>query len=237
MSLDFSILLDNWELLAQGLWMTIFICSTSLILALAGGSVLALARLSRLRLLNYAGVAYIELFRNVPFLIQVFLWYYVLPFYGIRLPTTAVGIVALSSFASAYYAEIIRGAIQSVPSGQLESARATGMSYFQSMRYIIFPQMMGYLIPLATNQSTSLVKESSLLSTITVMELTMATQRVQALAFSHVEVLISAALIYWAINSLLSFASRRLEMSLQRYKLSKAASAAGQVAALERATT
>ena len=177
MSFDFHVLIDNWETLAKGFWLTIVICSTALVLALAGGVLLALGRLSRLWGLNYLSIGYIELFRNIPFMIQIFLWYYVLPFVGFRFPTFIVGIIALSAFASAYYAEIIRGAIQSVPKGQLESARAVGMSYFQAMQHIVFPQMMGYLIPPATNQSTSLIKESSLLSTITVMELTMSAGR------------------------------------------------------------
>lgn len=218
MSLDFNVLVNNWQTLANGLWLTLVICSTSLVLAMTGGVALALARLSQLRLLNHLAIGYIELFRNVPFMIQIFLWYYVLPFLGVRLPAFVVGIIALSSFASAYYAEIIRGAIQSVPKGQMESARATGMSDLQAMRHIIFPQMMGYLIPPATSQSTSLVKESSLLSTITVMELTMSAQRVQAAAFSHVEVLIAVASIYWIVNASLSWVAARLEIALQPYK-------------------
>jgi polar amino acid transport system permease protein len=92
------------------------------------------------------------------------------------------------------------------------------MSYLQAMRHIIFPQMLSYLIPAATNQSTSLVKESSLLSTITVMELTMAAQRVQAATYSHVEVLIAIALTYWMVNAALGRTARRLEHLLQPYK-------------------
>jgi His/Glu/Gln/Arg/opine family amino acid ABC transporter permease subunit len=218
MSLDFSVLLTHWHTLANGFWLTIVICATALTLALAGGVLLALGRLARLKFLNYVSIASIELFRNIPFMIQIFLWYYVLPFFGLRLSAVVVGIIALSSFASAYYAEIIRGAILSVPKGQLESARAAGLSYVQSMQHIIFPQMMGYLIPAATNQATSLVKESSLLSTITVMELTMSAQRVQAATYSHVEVLIAIALVYWMVNATLARVARKLEVVLQPYK-------------------
>lgn len=218
MSLDFKVLIDNWQTLANGFWLTIVICSTSLVLALVGGFLLALGRLSRLRFLNHFSIGYIELFRNIPFMIQIFIWYYVLPFAGFRFPAFVVGIIALSTFASAYYAEIVRGAIQSVPKGQMESARATGMSYLQAMQHIIFPQMLSYLIPPATNQSTSLVKESSLLSTITVMELTMSAQRVQAATYSHVEVLVAIALIYWMVNATLARTARKLEDVLQSYK-------------------
>ena len=196
MELDFAVLLEYRDILIKGFFLTIGVCAASLVLALVGGAVLALARLSRFPLLTWLALVYIEVFRNIPFMIQVFLFYYVLPFFGFRAPAYVVGIIALSSFASAYYAEIIRGAVLSVPSGQMESARAMGMSYTQAMRHVIFPQMMGYLIPPATNQSTSLVKESSILSTITVHELTMAAQVVQATTYSHIEVLVAISLTY-----------------------------------------
>jgi His/Glu/Gln/Arg/opine family amino acid ABC transporter permease subunit len=218
MTLERNALIDNWLILAEGYSLTIVVCALALVLALLGGTLLALGRLSRLKVLNYVSISYIELFRNIPFLIQIFLWYYVLPFVGFRFPAAVVGAIGLSAYGSAYYAEIIRGAIQSVPKGQLESARVTGMSYTQAMRHIIFPQMLGYLIPPATNQSTSLIKESSLLSTITVMELTMSAQTVQAATYDYVEVLVAIALLYWMTNETLSRTARKLEHILQPYK-------------------
>jgi His/Glu/Gln/Arg/opine family amino acid ABC transporter permease subunit len=220
---DLAVLLGNWKILAAGYVLTLGICGAALILALLGGGCLALARLGRAHYLRVLSVAYIETFRNIPFLIQIFLWYYVLPFVGFRLPAAIVGLLALGAYGSAYFAEIVRGAIESVPRGQLESARVTGMSYGQAMRHIIFPQMLGYLIPPATNQATSLIKESSLLSTITVMELTMSGQVIQSATYSYVEVLIAIALLYWATNETLARVSRRLESALQPYKRPRAA--------------
>lgn len=215
---DFGVVLSHWKILAGGYLLTLVICATSLLLSLFGGTLLALGRLARPRYLQVLSVAYIELFRNTPFLIQIFLWYYVLPFAGFRLPAAVVGVIALSTYASAYYAEIVRGAIESVPRGQLESARVTGMSYGKAMRHIIFPQMLGYLIPPVTNQATSLIKESSLLSTITVMELTMSAQVIQAETYNYVEVLVAIAILYWATNETLARVSRRIEIASQAYR-------------------
>jgi His/Glu/Gln/Arg/opine family amino acid ABC transporter permease subunit len=215
MKLNPAVISNNAQLFVDGLLVTLWICSASLVLAGMLGAVVALARLSRFKILNWLAVAFIEVFRNVPFMIQVFLFYYALPFYGVRLPPDTVGVLALSVFASAYFAEIIRGAILAVPGGQMESARATGMSYLQAMRNIIFPQMVGYLIPSATNQTTSLVKESSVLSTITVAELTMAAQRIQLETYSFIEPLIVIAVVYWSCNTLLSWLALSLERWLQ----------------------
>jgi His/Glu/Gln/Arg/opine family amino acid ABC transporter permease subunit len=215
MKLDFAVISNNSRQFVDGFLVTLWICSASLVLAGALGALVALARMSRIKILNWLAVTYIEVFRNVPFMIQVFLFYYALPFYGIRLPPKTIGILALAVFAGAYYAEIIRGAILAVPRGQMESARATGMSYLQAMRHVIFPQMVGYLIPPATNQTTSLVKESSVLSTITIAELTMTAERIQLDTYSFIEPLIVIALVYWACNALLSWLARRLEQWVQ----------------------
>lgn len=211
MNLDFSIIAENWTLILKGFGVTILICSVSIPLAMVLGSIVAVLRLSRYRMISAVAVCYVEVFRNIPFMIQIFLFYYVLPFYGFRFPPMVVGIIALSMFGSTYYSEIIRGAILSVPRGQLESARATGMSYQQAMRYIIFPQLLGYLIPPATNQATTLVKESAILSTITVAEMTMAAVSIQLTTYSFFEVLIAIALLYWALNGTIGWAAGRLE--------------------------
>jgi His/Glu/Gln/Arg/opine family amino acid ABC transporter permease subunit len=218
MRLDVSIILNNLPMFVQGFFMTLWICVVALILALVFGSLIAIARTSRFRLLSLASVAYVEVFRNVPFMIQVFLFYYVLPLYGLRFPPYVVGVIALGMFSAAYFAEIIRSAIASIPRGQMESARAAGMSYLQAMRYIIFPQIWGFLIPPATNQTTSLVKESSILSTITVAELTMAAQRIQLETYSFLEPLILISALYWAFNATLMYGAKKLEIVLQPFR-------------------
>lgn len=167
--------------------------------------------------LRNPALAFIEIIRNTPFLIQVFMVFYVLPFYGIRMEPLTAGIGCLSAYAAAYFAEIIRGAIQSVPVGQSEAARALGLPGLLIMRRIIFPQMLGYLIPPLTNMGMTLIKESSVLSVITVAELTYMGQFVIGKAFAPVEMFSVIALIYWLITALFGAGMQIMEKRVNRF--------------------
>jgi His/Glu/Gln/Arg/opine family amino acid ABC transporter permease subunit len=179
---------------------------------------LALGRKSNFFIPRFAATSFIEIFRNTPFIIQVFLFYYVLPFYGIRFPAEYVGTVALAAFGSAYFAEVIRGGIDAIPKGQLESAKAIGMSDWQAMRNIILPQTLPIILPPLTNQTLSLLKESAILSTITVQELTMSGIRVQGETFRPFEVFIMVAILYWALNETIATFMRWLEKRANRVR-------------------
>ncbi len=211
MSLDFSIFVDYGPRILLGFWLTIKIVVLAIALGLPFGVLLALARRSRFRLLSWAALAFIEVFRNTPFIIQVFLLYYVLPFYGLRLPADQVGVLALAAFGSAYFAEVIRGGIDAVPARQLDSARAIGMSDLQAMRHIVLPQSLAIILPPLTNQMLSLIKESAILSTITVQEMTMTAIRVQGETFRPFEAFIMIAALYWLLNEVVAIAMRALE--------------------------
>ncbi len=152
-------------------------------------------------------------------MIQVFLLFYVLPFYGIRIPANIVGIIGLALFGSVYYAEIIRAGIDAIPRGQLESARSIGMSHWQSMTNIVLPQTMRIILPPIGNQTLSLVKESSILSTITVQELTMSALIVQGQTFRPFEIFIVITLLYWGLNELIATGLRIYERRLERRSL------------------
>ncbi|CTQ58263.1 MAG: amino acid ABC transporter permease [Roseibium album] len=216
MSIDLSIITNYGPQLLLGFWMTIKIVVGAIILGMPFGLVLALGRRSRLAIIRFFATSFIEVFRNTPFIIQVFMLFYVLPFYGLHLPAEYVGVVALAAFGSAYFAEVIRGGIDAVAKGQLESARATGMSDWQAMRYIILPQTLPIILPAMTNQTLSLVKESAILSTITVGELTMAAITVQGETFRPFEAFIMVALLYWALNETLAIIMRRVERKVSR---------------------
>ena len=179
---------------------------------------MALGRKSNFFIPRFAATSFIEIFRNTPFIIQVFLFYYVLPFYGIRFPAEYVGTVALAAFGSAYFAEVIRGGIDAIPKGQLESAKAIGMSDWQAMRNIILPQTLPIILPPLTNQTLSLLKESAILSTITVQELTMSGIRVQGETFRPFEVFIMVAILYWALNETIATFMRWLEKRANRVR-------------------
>ena len=196
--------------------MTIKIVVVAIILGMPFGLVLALGRRSRLAIFRLLATSFIEVFRNTPFIIQVFMFFYVLPFYGLHLQAEYVGVVALAAFGSAYFAEVIRSGIEAVPKGQLESARATGMSDGQAMRYVVLPQTLPIILPAMTNQTLSLVKESAILSTITVGELTMAAITVQGETFRPFEAFIMVALLYWALNETIAIIMRRVERQVSK---------------------
>ena len=157
-------------------------------------------------------------------MVILFLFFFGLPAYGIRLPEFVVGLTALCLYTAAYFAEIIRGAILSVAKGQMEFARACGMSRFQALRHVIFPQMMGYFLPPATSQAIMVVKESSILSTITVTELTMAGQIIQGYTYSPIEVFAIVSICYWVICTTVSRVGSKLEAALQPIRRRRATS-------------
>lgn len=216
MSLELDIFITYGPRILWGFWLTIKIVVLAIAIGLPFGLLLALARRSRFWVPRIAALCFIEVFRNTPFMIQVFLLYYVLPFYGLRLPAEQVGVLALAAFGSSYFAEVIRAGIDAVPAGQLESARAIGMSDLQAMRQIVLPQTLPIILPLLTNQMLSLIKESAILSTITVQEMTMTAIRVQGETFRPFEAFIMIALLYWALNEAVATAMRALERRSSR---------------------
>lgn len=215
MTFDFSVIADNWQILAKGFGTTVLMCTVSLPLGFALGVVLALVKLRGGRLPAAVVSAYVEIFRNIPFLIQIFLLFYALPMFGIRLSPVVVSIGALSAYASAYSAEIIRGAIQSISYGQVEAGYALGLRYLTIFRKILIPQVLGYILPAATNLTITLIKESAALSIITVGELTYMSQDVIGRTFAPVEVFTLIALLYWGLNALLAHFAAWLERYLQ----------------------
>ncbi len=211
MDFDINIILKYWPMIFKGLNMTLIICAIALPIGLILSTGICAMRMSENRILKSLSIAFIEVVRNTPFLIQVFLVFYVLPFYGLRMKPIVAGVGCLSIYASAYFAEIIRGAILSVPKNQKEAAQALGLPANQIMRKIIFPQMLGYLIPPITNMGITIIKESSVLSIITVAELTYYSQFVIGKTYAPVEIFSLVGLIYWIITTLFAFVMKNIE--------------------------
>lgn len=201
MTLDFMPILENWQLFAYGAIVTITVAGISLFFAFCLAVPIALMALSKKILLKSIAAIYLEFFRNLPFIVILYIFFYGLPNAGIRLSEAAVGIAALSFFASSYLSEVVRGAILSVPPGQLEAARAVGMSYFQGMKEIVAPQTLRFLLPPSTSTSISAIKETSVLSVVTVGEITYQGLIVQGNTFAPFEVFITTAAIYWVITA------------------------------------
>ncbi|MBZ7925029.1 amino acid ABC transporter permease [Ensifer adhaerens] len=213
MTFDFNVIFDNWALFARGTVMTILIAAAAVAVGFVVAIPIALMALSHRSPLRWLATAYVEWFRNVPFIVVLYLFFYGLPFFNVRLPEAVVGAIALAFFASSYFAEIVRGAILAVPKGQMEAARAIGMSYLQGLWEIVAPQTVRLLLPPSTNTSISMVKETSVLSTITVAELTYQGLVVQGETFAPFEVFLTTATIYWVVTAALAQVLHRTEQA------------------------
>jgi His/Glu/Gln/Arg/opine family amino acid ABC transporter permease subunit len=201
MTFDVAVFSFGLPILLKGLLNTILFCTVAIVLGFFIAGLIALCRLSRRSILRLPALWFVEIFRNTPFLVQAFILFFAFPRLGIRIEATVAGIMVLSLYAGAYFSESIRGAILSVPKGQIEAARALGMPYLRAMRRIVLPQSLGYLLPATTNQIIGVIKDSAALSVITVPELSMAAQVVLGESFSPVETYIMVALLYWALTA------------------------------------
>jgi polar amino acid transport system permease protein len=203
---------DGWKFgpLMQGLWLTLEITFLSLCLSLTIGLISALMRLSVSPVARGIAWTYLELIRNTPLLIQIFIIYFVFaPILDLGRLSSAI--LALSLFEGAYASEIIRAGILAIPAGQWEASASLGMNKGQSYRYIILPQALRQMIPPLTSQGISLVKDSALVSTIAIYDLTMQGQQIIAETFLTFEIWFVVAAIYLAVTMILSILVKYLE--------------------------
>lgn len=214
MDFDVSVVTYGLPILLRGLLNTVLFCAAAILCGSILSIVVALARISRRAILRWPALWFIEVVRNTPFLVQAFIIFFVLPAFGLRLQPTTAGILVMTLYAGAFFAESVRGAIESVPSGQMDAARSLGLPYLVAMRLVISPQMLGYLIPSLTNQMIGVIKESAVLSVVTVPELSLAGQVVLGVAFSPVETYTMVGILYWMLTAAVAFAMMRAERRL-----------------------
>jgi len=197
-------------LLLDGLLITLKISSISLVFSFILGFLSAFARLSSSPVFKSISWLYVETIRNTPLLIQIFLIYFVIsPVFNISAFASAV--IALSLFEGAYSSEIIRSGIINIPRGQYEAAQSIGMSVPVIYIKVIIPQMLRQTLPMLAGQSVSLIKDSALVSTISIYDLTMQGQRIVSETFLTFEIWFTVALCYLVITASLSFIIRRFE--------------------------
>jgi polar amino acid transport system permease protein len=199
-----------------GLGVTLKISAVSLVLAFLIGLLTAVLRLSDLVMGRIIARSYLELVRNTPLLIQIFFIYFVLgPVLGLdRFPAA---VLALSLFEGAYASEIFRSGILAVEHGQIEAAASLGLNRYQIFRLIILPQAIRTILPPLTSQAISLVKDSALVSTIAIYDLTMQAQALISETFLTFEIWFTVAILYLVITVTLSFFVAFLENRLKRY--------------------
>lgn len=202
MDFDYMALWDNRNILISGFANTILISVVSIPIAIIIGVVACLMRIAKSKPLRAIAISYIEIMRNIPLLIIIFMVFYALPFYGVRISGLTTGFICLSLYGGAYFAEIFRGGVKAVSKGQFDASKALGLKYSFYMRRVIFPQLYTYIFPPGTNIALTMIKESSLLSMITVAELTYAASDINGRTFTPVETFTTIAILYWMISVL-----------------------------------
>ncbi len=202
-------------ILLQGAVVTVWLSVLSMMLAVVVGMVVALARLYGIGPLRWGARAYVEVMRGTPLLIQLFLIYYGLPQIGIKLNAALAAILGLGLNYAASEAENYRAGIQAVPVGQMEASQALGMSRWQTLRHIVLPQALPLVIPPVTNDFIAMFKDSSLVSVITMMELTKWYGILAMSTNDFIGVGLMTAAIYFAISYPASILAHRLERKLR----------------------
>ena len=196
--LDPSVVIKHLPLFLKGVFLTVEISFFAIVIGLLIGILAAVARTSRFKILNFIAAAYVEVFRNTPLLIQIFIIFFGLPGIGIKLSPYISGLTALVLYVGAYNTEVIRSGLEAVPRGQMEAAKSLGLTGVQAFLHIVFPQMFRISLPALGNNWVSLVKNSSLVSVIGMVELTWVALDLNALTFRSFE-LFGAATIFYLI--------------------------------------
>ncbi|WP_233852573.1 amino acid ABC transporter permease [Paraburkholderia sp. HD33-4] len=203
-------------LVLQGATTTLYISAISIALAFVLALIGALAKLSSNGIAIGIATFYTSLFRGLPLLMQIFILYLGLPQLGYIVDPIPAGVAALSLCYGAYMTEIFRAGIQSIPKGQWDAARALGLSHSMMMRLVILPQALRVIIPPTGNQFIAMLKDSSLVSVVGVWELTYVATTEGQREFRHMEMLISASVIYWLLSMVLEVIQSRIERRFRR---------------------
>jgi glutamine transport system permease protein len=210
-----ELLKDSFPSLVSGLWVTIEIAVISLILAVILGIVLGIFSISTSKILKSISAVYIYIIRGTPLMIQaLFLFFGVGQALNIRFDPMVAAIITLTVNATAYMAEIFRGGIQAVDNGQMEAARSLGLSYSKAMTKVILPQAVKVMIPSILNQFIVTLKDTSILSVISIRELTLSGQIIIARNFRPLEMYAIVAVMYFIIITILTLVSRYVERRL-----------------------
>ncbi|RJG05497.1 amino acid ABC transporter permease [Noviherbaspirillum cavernae] len=195
---------------------TLLFALASMVGGLALGFLLAVARIVPWQPLQWTATAYVSLMRGTPLLVQIFVIYYGLPSVGIEFTPMTAGVLALSLNAGAYLSESLRGAILGISKGQWAASFSLGLNYAQTLRHIVVPQALRTAVPSMGNTLISLLKDTSLVSVITVTELMLATKEVIAVTFRPLPLYVAAAVIYWGLSLCFEALQHRMERRLRQ---------------------
>ncbi|ALM82877.1 amino acid ABC transporter permease [Bordetella sp. N] len=216
MDLDFSPVWANWPDLLRGAAVTIEIVSVSLLLGCVIGLLVGIGRLEPRRRVVYGLCsAYVAVIRGTPLLVQLFILFFGLPQFGIQLPAFVCGVIGLSIYSGAYVSEIVRGAIQSIDRGQVEAARSLGMPGHMAMTSVVLPQAFVRMIPPLGNEFIALIKNSALVSLLTIQDVMHEGQKIISVSYRSLEVYLAIAVIYFILTGVTTYVLRRIELRLR----------------------
>ncbi|HEP8225308.1 TPA: amino acid ABC transporter permease [Pseudomonas aeruginosa] len=203
-----------WPFLLQGAMYTVLFAAVSMVLGLILGFSVAVVRVTKVPVVSQIAAVYVSTFRGTPLLVQIFVLYYGLPSVGIEFTPVTAGILALTLNVAAYLSESMRGAILGIDKGQWEAGLSVGLTWGQTLWNIITPQALRLAVPSLSNSLISLIKDTSLISVITVTELMLATKEVIAETFQPLPLYLAAAGIYWLLSALFERVQKALENRL-----------------------
>ena len=215
--MDFNFILKELPYLLQGSIMTIQLTVITLFLGTFLGIVLAFCKISKIKAVNYLSTLYTWIFRGTPLLLQLFFFYYALPVMGITMTAFTAAVLGLSLNCAAYMAEIIRGGILAVEKGQFEASKSLGLTYFQTMIKIILPQTFRVIIPPVGNEFIAMLKDTSLVSSIAMVELMRSMTQISSATFKYTEMVFSAACLYLLLTTVFTTVFSLIEKKLARY--------------------
>ena len=210
----FQRLIEILPFFLKGLWMTVVVSGISLVLGTVFGLILGIARASQYKLLVAIIGAYVAVIRGTPFVVQIFIVFFILPEWGIQLAALPAAILSLTVLGAAFICEIVAGGIQAVPRGQWEAASSSGLTVFQQLRLVIIPQSLPTILPPLVGQYVLLIKDSSVVSVIGVVELTRVGWVTVMRIPEGLMVFSLVGLLYFAISYPLIRLSNRLEKKM-----------------------
>jgi polar amino acid transport system permease protein len=213
--MDWAVVMNNLDVLVEGAFLTLKISAYSLLFSIPIGIIAGLFRVSNRKILFLPATWYIEFVRGVPLLVLL-LWIYFALGKFFNLGSYLSAILGLAVFSGAFVAEVVRAGIEAVPRGQMEAARSSGMTYIQAMKLVILPQALRMVLPPMASQFIILIKDSSLVSTISVVDLTLVGKNLVATTFRPLEIWTFIALLYFVMTFTLSQIIRYFE---NKYKI------------------
>jgi His/Glu/Gln/Arg/opine family amino acid ABC transporter permease subunit len=212
-----SAVLDNLPFLLDGFAVTLGYAAGALVFAMVLGALLGTVDYAvRLWPVRWAIRGFVGLFRNTPFIVQLYIWFFGLPYVGVRLSAPVAGILGLGLYGAGYVTEIVRAALASVGREQEEAGLSLGLGHLDIIVRVVWPQALAGMVPGLTNEAVALIKNTSMLGFITITELTLRTQQTISSTFVSLPLYLTAGAMYLVVNVLLTLLARRLEKRLAR---------------------